>query len=85
MHKPSQPVFRQRIVDLFTLFTRRPFFILIPILAGAVIGPALAWIGFGAQCAGLIALGVIVVLMLYLGSATVRQWVYNVVEFVREH
>jgi hypothetical protein len=75
---------RQVIAEVFALFTRRPFYILIPILAGAVIGPVFAGIGFGAQCAGFMALVVIAALMLYLGNATVRRICHRTIAALRE-
>jgi hypothetical protein len=85
MHEPAQPDIRQTLKAVLNVFTRRPFTILIPILAGALIGPLLAWIGISAQIAGIMALVVIVVLMLYLGSATVRRWVSRGIGVMRRH
>jgi hypothetical protein len=85
MSEPGKSDIRDTLSAVLTVFTRRPFTILIPILAGAVIGPLLAWIGISAEIAGSIALVVIVVLMLYLGSATVRRWVTRGIGALREY
>jgi putative Mn2+ efflux pump MntP len=83
MHEPAHPDIRHTLDAVLNVFTRRPFTILIPILVGALIGPLLAWIGIRAQIAGVIALAVIGVLMLYLGSATVRRWTHRRIAVMR--
>ena len=83
MHEPAQSGVRQVITNVLNLFTRRPFYILIPILAGALVGPGLVRIGFGARFAGIVTLVVIVLLMLYLGSAPARRACHTVVSALR--
>jgi hypothetical protein len=84
MHDPAQPgsAIRQVIANVLALFTRRPFYILIPILVGALLGPVLVGIGFGAETAGVLALIVIVALILVLGSGWVRRMVRRVGRYV---